>query len=72
MRNDKLTRAALLLALLAIPPLEAAAPADETSVAAPRDASAHPEYQAMPLSEEALHPRKEISDEQAVAFPDDF
>ena len=62
----------LVLMLLAITPLQAAAPADDTAVAAPRDAGNQPEYQAFKLSEDVLHPSKEISDEQAVPFPDDF
>lgn len=72
MRNRLAIKTLLLPCLLAVTPLRAAAPADETEVAAPRDPRDHPEYQAMTLSEDALHPRKEISDEQAVAFPDDF
>lgn len=72
MRSKRLLKTLVTWALLAVPPLHAAAPADDTSVAAPRDTSGHPEYQASTLSEDALHPSKEISDEQAVAFPDDF
>ncbi|MBK6660588.1 MAG: hypothetical protein IPG43_21725 [Proteobacteria bacterium] len=62
----------LLLLLLAIAPLQAAGPADETAVAGPRDVPDRIEYLALPLSEDALHPRKEISDEQAIPLPDDF
>lgn len=72
MRSNSLLKVLLVLLLLGVTPLQAAAPADETAVAAPRDAGSQPEYQAFKLSEDALHPSKEISDEQAVPFPDDF
>ena len=72
MRSRHQRKTPLLLLMLAIAPLHAAGPADETAVAGPRDVPDRIEYQALPLSEDALHPRKEISDEQAIPLPDDF
>lgn len=72
MRSRHQRKTPLLLLMLAIAPLHAAGPVDETAVAGPRDVPDRIEYQALPLSEDALHPRKEISDEQAIPLPDDF
>ena len=52
MRSRHQRKTPLLLLLLAIAPLHAAGPADETAVAGPRDVPDRIEYQALPLSED--------------------
>lgn len=72
MRSSTVLRLSLLVALCAVTPLQADAPADETAVAAPRDPSSHIEYQREKLSEEAVNSTRQIAGEQAVPFPDNF
>lgn len=73
MRNKSSRRRWLLaLALLGAMSLPAADTPDETAVAPPRDTTDHIEYQREKLSDEAARPGKEMSDEQAVPFPDNF
>jgi hypothetical protein len=72
MRNKRLLKLSLLLALLGAAPLRAAPPADETEVAPPRSSADRPEYLPEPISDDDFKPSKEISDDYPIDLPVDI
>ncbi len=72
MRNKRLLKLTMLVALLGATPLRAAPPADETAVAPPRSTVDRPEYLPEPIADDVFKPSKEISDDYPAVLPVDI